>query len=82
MMNMYVMLMIMLWDVNACLTPRGVTATAISSAPSSWTRRRINASQPSSQTLKLAKRSYDVADDDEEDSELYEQLRLEAFHRT
>jgi hypothetical protein len=25
MMNMYVMLMIMLWDVNACLTPRGVT---------------------------------------------------------
>jgi hypothetical protein len=26
MMNMYVMIMIMLWDVNACLTPRGVTA--------------------------------------------------------
>jgi hypothetical protein len=26
MMNMYVMLMIMLWDFNACLTPRGVTA--------------------------------------------------------
>jgi hypothetical protein len=26
MMNMYVMLMIMIWDVNACLTPRGVTA--------------------------------------------------------
>jgi hypothetical protein len=25
MMNMYVMLMIMLCDVNACLTPRGVT---------------------------------------------------------
>jgi ATP-dependent DNA helicase PIF1 len=25
MMNMYEMLMIMLWDVNACLTPRGVT---------------------------------------------------------
>jgi hypothetical protein len=25
MMNMYVMLMLMLWDVNACLTPRGVT---------------------------------------------------------
>jgi hypothetical protein len=24
-MNMYVMLMLMLWDVNACLTPRGVT---------------------------------------------------------
>jgi hypothetical protein len=23
--NMYVMLMLMLWDVNACLTPRGVT---------------------------------------------------------
>jgi hypothetical protein len=26
MMNMYVMLMLMLWDVNICLTPRGVTA--------------------------------------------------------
>jgi hypothetical protein len=26
MMNMYVMLMIMLWYVNACLTPRGVTS--------------------------------------------------------
>jgi hypothetical protein len=26
MMNIYVMLMLMLWDVNACLTPRGVTA--------------------------------------------------------
>jgi hypothetical protein len=25
MMNMYVMLMLMFWDVNACLTPRGVT---------------------------------------------------------
>jgi hypothetical protein len=25
MMNMYVMLMLVLWDVNACLTPRGVT---------------------------------------------------------
>jgi hypothetical protein len=25
MMNMHEMLMIMLWDVNACLTPRGVT---------------------------------------------------------
>jgi hypothetical protein len=25
MMNMYVMLMLMLWDVNACLTSRGVT---------------------------------------------------------
>jgi hypothetical protein len=23
---MYVMLMLMLWDVNTCLTPRGVTA--------------------------------------------------------
>jgi hypothetical protein len=28
MMNMYVILMIMLWDVNACLTPRGVTTVA------------------------------------------------------
>jgi hypothetical protein len=27
MMNMYVMLMIMFWNVNACLTPRGVTST-------------------------------------------------------
>jgi hypothetical protein len=25
MINMYVMLMLMLWDVHACLTPRGVT---------------------------------------------------------
>jgi hypothetical protein len=25
MMNMYVMLMLMLWDINTCLTPRGVT---------------------------------------------------------
>jgi hypothetical protein len=25
MMNMHEMLMIMIWDVNACLTPRGVT---------------------------------------------------------
>jgi hypothetical protein len=27
-MNMYVMLMIILWDVNACLRPRGVTQPA------------------------------------------------------
>jgi hypothetical protein len=27
MMNLYVMLILMLWDVNACLTPRGVTET-------------------------------------------------------
>jgi hypothetical protein len=32
MMNMYVMLMLMLWNVNACLTPRGVT----SSTPQGW----------------------------------------------
>jgi origin recognition complex subunit 3 len=57
-------------------------ATIASSVPSSQTRRLIVASQPSSQTLKSAKRSHDVADDDEEDSELYEQLRLEAFHQT
>jgi hypothetical protein len=25
MINMYEMLMLMLWNVNACLTPRGVT---------------------------------------------------------
>jgi hypothetical protein len=30
MMNMYVMLMLMLWDVNACLTPRGVTISLVS----------------------------------------------------
>jgi hypothetical protein len=32
-MNMYVMLMLMLWDVNACLTPRGVTFVWPSSSP-------------------------------------------------
>jgi hypothetical protein len=26
MMNMYEMVMLMIWDMNACLTPRGVTA--------------------------------------------------------
>jgi hypothetical protein len=29
MMNMYMMLMLMLWDVNACLTPRGVTISPL-----------------------------------------------------
>jgi hypothetical protein len=29
MMNMHEMLMIMIWDVNACLTPRGVTVVPV-----------------------------------------------------
>jgi hypothetical protein len=35
-MNMYVMLMIILWDVNACSTPRGVTLLSIASEPRSF----------------------------------------------
>ncbi|CAL4916563.1 unnamed protein product [Urochloa decumbens] len=57
-------------------------AAAASSVPSSRARRRIDASLPSSPNPKSAKRSRDVDAQDEEDSELYEQLRLEAFHRT
>ncbi|PAN47525.1 hypothetical protein PAHAL_9G299700 [Panicum hallii] len=56
-------------------------AAAASSVPSSRTRRRIDASLPSSPNPKSAKRPRDVDAQDEEDSELYEQLRLEAFHR-
>ncbi|XP_062204858.1 origin of replication complex subunit 3 [Phragmites australis] len=57
-------------------------AATASSAPSSRARRRIDASQSSSPNAKSAKRSRDVEAEDEEDEELYEQLRLEAFHRT
>jgi hypothetical protein len=32
-MNMYVMLMLMFWDVNACLTPRGVTTASTTLRP-------------------------------------------------
>ncbi|RLN19901.1 origin of replication complex subunit 3 [Panicum miliaceum] len=56
-------------------------AAAASSVPSSRTRRRIDASLPSSPNPKSAKRPRDVDAQDEEDSELYEQLHLEAFHR-
>jgi hypothetical protein len=28
MMNMYEMKMLMIWDMNACLTPRGVTVSS------------------------------------------------------
>uniref|UniRef100_A0A0A9DS06 Orc3 n=1 Tax=Arundo donax TaxID=35708 RepID=A0A0A9DS06_ARUDO len=57
-------------------------AAAASSVPASRARRRIDASQPSSPNPKSAKRLRDVGAEDEDDSELYEQLRLEAFHRT
>ncbi|CAM0148841.1 unnamed protein product [Urochloa decumbens] len=57
-------------------------AAAALSVPSSRARRRIDASLPSSPNPKSAKRSRDVDAQDEEDSEMYEQLRLEAFHRT
>ncbi|CAL4933302.1 unnamed protein product [Urochloa decumbens] len=57
-------------------------AAAASSVPSSRARRRIDASLPSSPNSKSAKRSRDVDAQDEEESELHEQLRLEAFHRT
>jgi hypothetical protein len=33
-MNMYEMVMLMIWDVNACLTPRGVTASGQSETAS------------------------------------------------
>ena len=57
------------------------SAAAASSVPSSRARRRIDASLPSSPNPKSAKRTRDVDAQDEEDSELYKQLRLEAFHR-
>nr|CAB3453009.1 unnamed protein product [Digitaria exilis] len=56
-------------------------ATA-ASVPSSRARRRIDASLPSSPNPKSAKRPHDVDAQDEEGPELYEHLRLEAFHRT
>ncbi|KAL6642948.1 hypothetical protein ACP70R_021129 [Stipagrostis hirtigluma subsp. patula] len=60
-------------------------AAAASSAPSSRARRRIDASQPSSPKPKPAKRCRDAdgerGDEEDADLELYEQLRLEAFHR-
>ncbi|CAN6318552.1 unnamed protein product [Urochloa humidicola] len=58
------------------------SAGAASSVPSSRARRRIDASVPSSPNPKSAKRSRDADAQDEEDSELHEHLRLEAFHRT
>ena len=54
---------------------------AASSVPSSRARRRIDASPPSSPNPKSAKRTRDVDAQDEEDSELCERFRLEAFHR-
>ncbi|KAJ1295730.1 hypothetical protein BS78_01G245600 [Paspalum vaginatum] len=57
-------------------------AAADSSVPSSRARRRIDASLPSSPSPKSAKRSHDADCEDGEDSEVYERLRLEAFHRT
>ncbi|TVU30974.1 hypothetical protein EJB05_22633 [Eragrostis curvula] len=57
-------------------------ASTASSAPSSRGRRRIDTSQPASPNPKSSKRSRDVDATDGDDSELYERLRLEAFHRT
>ncbi|TVU41444.1 hypothetical protein EJB05_14961, partial [Eragrostis curvula] len=57
-------------------------ASTASSAPSSRGRRRADTSQPSSPNPKSTKRSRDVDAAEEDDSELYERLRLEAFHRT
>ena len=57
------------------------SAAAASSVPSSRARRRIDASLPSSPNPKSAKRTRDVDAQDEEDSELCERFRLEAFHR-
>ncbi|RCV19522.1 hypothetical protein SETIT_3G392300v2 [Setaria italica] len=58
---------------------------AASSVPSSRARHRIQTSQPSSSSPKLADRCHDAAGEeheDEGDAELYEKLRLEAFHQT
>ncbi|CAD6266880.1 unnamed protein product [Miscanthus lutarioriparius] len=58
---------------------------AASSVPSSRAKRRIQTSQPSSPNPKSANRCRQPAGEeceDEGDLELYEQLRVEAFHRT
>nr|CQR79608.1 ORC3b protein [Paspalum simplex]CQR79609.1 ORC3b protein [Paspalum simplex] len=60
---------------------------AVSSVPSSQSRRLVQTShsQPSSPNPKPAKRRGDPAGEecvDDGDQELYEQLRVEAFHRT
>ncbi|WVZ91295.1 hypothetical protein U9M48_037485 [Paspalum notatum var. saurae] len=56
---------------------------AVSSVPSSQSRRQVQTSQPSSPNPKPAKRCDDPAGEEcEDDGELYEQLRIEAFHRT
>ncbi|KAM0839712.1 hypothetical protein ACQ4PT_060135 [Festuca glaucescens] len=59
-------------------------AAAGASLTTSRARRRVDISQPSSPNTKSAKRprDEDEDEDDEGDMELYEQLRLEAFHRT
>ncbi|GJN20545.1 hypothetical protein PR202_gb07937 [Eleusine coracana subsp. coracana] len=57
-------------------------AAAASSAPASRGRRRADSSQPSLPGPKSSKRSRDVDASDEDVSELYQRLRLEAFHRT
>ncbi|KAK3157473.1 hypothetical protein QOZ80_2AG0122920 [Eleusine coracana subsp. coracana] len=59
-------------------------AAAASSEPASRGRRRTDSSQsqPSSPGPKSSKRSRDVDALDEDVSELYDRLRLEAFHRT
>ncbi|KAG2538227.1 origin of replication complex subunit 3-like [Panicum virgatum] len=68
-------------NIQPFFTLHKASAAAASSAPSSRARRRIDASLPSSPNPKSAMRIRDVDAQDEEDSELYEQLRLEAFHR-
>lgn len=61
---------------------KAAPAASISSL-TSRARRRIDVSQPSSPNPKSAKRSrHEDDDDDKGDTELYGQLRLEAFHRT
>jgi origin recognition complex subunit 3 len=57
-------------------------APVASSGPASRGRRRTDASQPSSPGPKSSRRSRDVDAADEDGSELYERLRMEAFHRT
>jgi hypothetical protein len=37
MINMYEMIMLMIWDINVCLTPRGVTASETVALPVSGT---------------------------------------------
>jgi origin recognition complex subunit 3 len=58
-------------------------AAAGASLTTSRARRRVDKiPQPSSPNPKSAKRPRDEDEDDEGDMELYERLRLEAFHRT